>query len=115
VIDHNAARFEDVVLDLVGGETLERSWKVLKAGGRLVSTVSTPSQEKARICGVQAWKIQTHTRADELTLLGDLIANGEIKVMVEKVLPLSRASEALEINRRDHTRGKIVLTIAHNN
>src|SRR5665213_3647258 len=39
VIDHNATRFEDtvhntdVVLDLVGGETQDRSWKVLKTGG----------------------------------------------------------------------------------
>jgi NADPH:quinone reductase-like Zn-dependent oxidoreductase len=117
VIDHIATRFEDavksvdVVLDLVGGETLDRSWKVLKAGGRLISTVSTPSQERALLCGVRAWKAQTRTRAEELTMLGDLIANGEIKVMVEKVLPLSRASEALEMSRRGHVRGKIVLTI----
>jgi len=119
MIDHNATHFEDkiknvdVVLDLVGGETLERSWKVLKSGGRLVSTVSTPSQEKARLCGVRAWKMQMQTRADELTLLGDLIANGEIKVVVEKALPLCRASEALEMSRRGHIRGKIVLTTDH--
>jgi NADPH:quinone reductase-like Zn-dependent oxidoreductase len=119
MIDHNATRFEDVVknvdvvLDLIGGETQDRSWRVLKPGGRLVSTVSTPSQEKAMLCGVRAWKLQTQMRADELTFLGDLIANGEIKVMVEKVLPLSRVAEALEMNRRGHARGKIVLTIDH--
>jgi NADPH:quinone reductase-like Zn-dependent oxidoreductase len=119
VIDHNAVRFEDavknvdVVLDLVGGETQERSWRVLRSGGRLVSTVSAPSQQRATICGVRAWKMQTRTRVDELTLLGDLIASGEIKVMVEKVLPLSRVSEALEMSRRGHVRGKIVLTVDH--
>src|SRR5947207_3298054 len=42
VIDYRAERFEDVVRDVdvvfdtVGGETLERSWGVLKPGGRLV-------------------------------------------------------------------------------
>jgi NADPH:quinone reductase-like Zn-dependent oxidoreductase len=119
VIDHTATRFEDavkrvdVVLDLVGGETLERSWKVLKNGGRLVSTASTPSEEKAMLCGVRARKMQTQTRADELTLMGDLIANGEIKVMVDRILPLYRAPEALEISRRGHVRGKIVLTVDH--
>jgi len=119
MIDHNASRFEDVVknvdvvLDLIGGETQDRSWRALKPGGRLVSTVSTPSQEKAMLCGVRAWKLQTQMRADELTFMGDLIANGEIKVQVEKVLPLSRVSEALEMNRRGHARGKIVLTIDH--
>ena len=76
--------------------------------GPLVSTVSTPSQEKATLFGVRAWKMQTRMRADELTLLGDLIASGETKVVVEKVLPLSRAAEALEISRRDHPRGRIV-------
>jgi NADPH:quinone reductase-like Zn-dependent oxidoreductase len=119
VIDHDTTRFEDavkgvdVVLDLVGGETLERSWKVLKTGGRLVSSVSTPSQEKALLCGVQACKIQTQMRADDLCLMGDLIANGEIKVTVDKVLPMSRAPEALELIRGGHTRGKIVLTLDH--
>jgi NADPH:quinone reductase-like Zn-dependent oxidoreductase len=44
-------------------------------------------------------------------LLGDLIANGEINVMVEKILPLFHAPEALEMSRCGHVRGKIVLTI----
>jgi NADPH:quinone reductase-like Zn-dependent oxidoreductase len=57
--------------------------------------------------------MQTQMRADELTLLGDLVGNGEIKVMVEKVLPLSRAAEALEMSKRGHVRGKIVLTVGH--
>jgi NADPH:quinone reductase-like Zn-dependent oxidoreductase len=119
VIDHTTTRFEDavkgvdVVLDLIGGETQERSWKVLKPGGRLVSTVSTPSQERAMLCGVRARKMEMKTRADELTLMGDLIANGEIKVMVDRILPLYRAPEALELSRRGHVRGKIVLTVDH--
>jgi NADPH:quinone reductase-like Zn-dependent oxidoreductase len=117
VIDHTTTRFEDVVkgvdmvLDLIGGETQDRSWKVLKLGGRLVSTVSEPSQHKALICGVRARKVQARTSADQLMLLGDLIANGEINVMVEKILPLFHAPEALEMSRCGHVRGKIVLTI----
>jgi NADPH:quinone reductase-like Zn-dependent oxidoreductase len=119
VIDYTTTRFEDVVkhvdvvLDLVGGETQDRSWKVLKIGGRLVSTVSVPSQERALLCGVRARKMQTQTRPDELILMGDLIGNGEIKVIVERVLPLARASEALEMSKRGHVRGKIVLGIDH--
>jgi NADPH:quinone reductase-like Zn-dependent oxidoreductase len=117
VIDHNAGRFEDivkgldVVLDLVGGETQDRSWKVLKNGGRLVSTVSPPSQNKAFLCGVRAHMLHARANTDELTMIGDLIAQGEIKVMVEKVLPFLRAPEALEMNRCGHARGKIVLSM----
>jgi len=101
-----------MVLDLIGGETQDRSWSVLKPGGRLISTVSEPSQEKALLCRVRAVKIQSRTQADELALIGDLIANGEIKVIVEKVLPLSRATEALEMSRRGHVHGKIVLAVS---
>jgi NADPH:quinone reductase-like Zn-dependent oxidoreductase len=52
-IDYRSQRFEeiardvDLVLDLVGGETQERSWLVLKPGGILVSALGEPSREKA--------------------------------------------------------------------
>jgi NADPH:quinone reductase-like Zn-dependent oxidoreductase len=58
-IDYSTTHFEnvvgqvDVVLDTVGGETQERSWKVLKPGGILVSTVQPPSQETATAHGVR--------------------------------------------------------------
>src|SRR5499425_1371000 len=50
VIDYRAERFEDmardvdVVFDTVGGETLERSWGVLKPGGRLVTIAASGEQ-----------------------------------------------------------------------
>src|SRR6185312_12489101 len=52
-IDYRRERFEeiardiDVVFDLVGGETQDRSWSVLKPGGSLVSTLGQPSPELA--------------------------------------------------------------------
>jgi NADPH:quinone reductase-like Zn-dependent oxidoreductase len=48
-----SSRFEegakdvDVVLDTIGGETLDRSFEVLKPGGVLVSSVAMPDQDKA--------------------------------------------------------------------
>ena len=47
VVDYHTERFEDVakdvdvVFDGVGGSTLQRSWDVLRPGGRLVTIVST--------------------------------------------------------------------------
>ncbi len=47
VIDYQTSRFEehvkdvDVVFDTVGGETLERSWAVLKAAGRMVTIAAS--------------------------------------------------------------------------
>ena len=119
VINYQTTRFEDVVrhvgvvLDLVGGETQDRSWNVLKLGGTFVSTVKLPCQEKALIRGVSAVKMQTHSKGDQLTLIGDLIANGELKVVVDKVLPLCEARQAHELIQSGHTRGKIVLSVDH--
>jgi NADPH:quinone reductase-like Zn-dependent oxidoreductase len=54
VIDYTSTLFEqvmqdvDLVLDTVGGETLERSWSVVKTGGTLVSLLEQPSLEKAK-------------------------------------------------------------------
>src|SRR5271168_1521524 len=59
VIDHRSARFEDfvqqvdIVVDLVGGETQERSLTVLKHGGILVSAVSQPKAEATAKAGVR--------------------------------------------------------------
>src|SRR5436190_1002753 len=56
-IDYRTQRFEDVVrdadavFDTVGGETQERSWKVLKKGGVLVSIVQPPSEQSAAAHG----------------------------------------------------------------
>jgi NADPH:quinone reductase-like Zn-dependent oxidoreductase len=53
VIDYRTQRFEeevrdaDAVIDLVGGETQNRSFQVLRRGGKLISTVSRPDQHLA--------------------------------------------------------------------
>jgi len=60
VVDYQNTRFEEVVhdvgvvLDTIGGETTERSFKVLKPGGILVSIVQPPAQESATKYGVRA-------------------------------------------------------------
>ena len=55
VIDFRTQRFEeevrdaDAVIDLVGGETQERSFQVLRRGGKLISAVSDPDQNLAEV------------------------------------------------------------------
>jgi hypothetical protein len=62
IIDYKAQRFEihasdvAIVFDLIDGETRERSRPLLKQGGALVTTLTDPSQEKAREHGVQAMR-----------------------------------------------------------
>ena len=118
IIDYTTTRFEevvhdvDLVFDLVGGDTLVRSWQVVKPGGVLVSVVSPrPSFAEAKAHGVRpVWFIVEPNR-EQLIQIGALIDAGRIRPIIETVLPLSQARQAYEQGARGHTRGKIVLRV----
>jgi NADPH:quinone reductase-like Zn-dependent oxidoreductase len=117
IIDYTTTRFEevvhdvDVVLDTVGGATLDRSWQVVKPGGALVSVATPPSAEEAEAHGVRpVWFIVEPNRA-QLIQLGALIDAGRIRPIIDTVYPLSQARQAYEQGARGHTRGKIVLQV----
>ena len=118
VVDYQKTRFEevvrevDVVLDTVGGDTLERSFKVLKKGGILVSLVQPPSPESAAKYGVRALFYGAHASSSDLAEIAKLIDSGKVKPVVETVLPLADARRAHELSETGHTRGKIVLKTA---
>jgi NADPH:quinone reductase-like Zn-dependent oxidoreductase len=99
------------VFDTIGGETQDRSWKVLKQRGVLVSVVSPPSKEKAAAHGVRGVFMVSKARGDQLARIADLVVRGQVKVTVETVLPLSEARKAQELSQSGHAHGKIVLTV----
>jgi NADPH:quinone reductase-like Zn-dependent oxidoreductase len=117
VVDYDTERFEDVVqpvdvvLDLMGGEIQERSWKVLKPGGILVSTVSPPKAETAAAHGVRQAFVFTQPNAVQLAEIARLADAEKLKVIVETILPLSDATRGQELSQRGHGRGKIVLRV----
>jgi NADPH:quinone reductase-like Zn-dependent oxidoreductase len=117
-IDYEKTRFEDVVhdvdvvLDPIGGETQNRSWKVLKKGGILVSIVASPSTEEATKHGVRSALISANADTSVLGEIAKLIDSGKLKPIVETVLPLSEARKAHELNESGHARGKVVLKVA---
>src|SRR5580704_16986691 len=117
-VDYQKTRFEDVVqdadvvLDTVGGDTQERSFKALKKGGILVSIVQPPSQELAAKYGVRALFYGGHPSSSNLAEIARLIDSGKVKTVVETVLPLAEARRAHELSESGHARGKIVLKAA---
>lgn len=117
VIDYTSTRFEevlhdiDIVLDTIGGETMERSWGVLKKGGLLVSVFSPPSQEQAAAHGVRAVFFIVQPNRAQLIQIGDLIDTGQVRPVIDTVLPLSEARQAFERGLSGHTRGKIILRV----
>jgi NADPH:quinone reductase-like Zn-dependent oxidoreductase len=122
IIDYTKVAFEDVVkdvdvvLDLVGtnDDTHERSWKVLKPGGILVSTVQYPSPEKAAIHGVRIGMVDTAPPiGPTLTEVAKMIDAGQLKPHVSTILPLQEIQAAHRLLEARHTHGKIVLEVRH--
>ena len=117
-IDYEKTRFDrlvcdaDVVFDTIGGDTLKRSWKVLKQGGVLVSTVEEPSAETAEAHGVRAALVSTRADTGQLAEIARLVDAGMLRPIVEAVFPLNEARRAQELSQTGHARGKIVLQVA---
>ncbi|MBD1912096.1 MULTISPECIES: zinc-binding dehydrogenase [unclassified Leptolyngbya] len=117
VIDYQTTQFEDVVnpvdvvFDTVGGDVQERSWQVVKPGGILVSVISPPPEEKAAAHQCRSAYVFIQPRADWLTEMAQLIDQGQVKPIVETVLPLDQVVEAHKLSQSGRTRGKIVLQV----
>jgi NADPH:quinone reductase-like Zn-dependent oxidoreductase len=119
VIDYRNQRFEeevkdaDAVIDLVGGETQERSFRVLRRGGKLISAVSHPDQDLAQSHGVEAAFFLVDVTSEYLAKIANLVDGGELRTRVGAVLPLADAREAHDMlgGLRRRPKGKIVLSV----
>jgi len=118
VIDYAKTRFDEVVkgvdavLDTVGGDTLERSWEVLRRGGALVTIVDDAPAEKAAAFGVNGVSMLVQPSRTELMELSRLVDAGKVRPIVSGVFPLSHAKEAYQKGLAGHNRGKLVLSVA---
>ena len=116
-IDYKAQKFEDelkdidLVYDLIGGETQERSFQVLRHGGALISTLQEPDKAKAIAKGARIAHYMAAPNAAELAQIGRLIEAGEIRPHVAKTYVLEQAAQAEAVLEKEHVRGKIVLTV----
>lgn len=119
VIDAETERFEDrvqdvdAVIDFVGGGVQDRSFGVLRRGGRLVSAVAAPAAQKAKAFGVSAHFFLVSVTTDKLERIGALLSAGALRPHIGLVLPFTQAREAHDIleGRRPNPGGKIVLHV----
>ena len=118
VIDYRARKFEDevkdvdVVIDTVGGETLKRSYGVLRRGGTLITLNGKPDAQELDARGLHGQWVLVHSEAAELATIAKLIESGAVKPQVSAVFPLGEAGKAQDQNETGHTRGKVVIRVA---
>lgn len=119
VVDYRTERFEesvtgvDVVLDTVGGDTQQRSLRVLKRGGILVSVVSPVPDTAQERYGIRAAYFYVDVTTARLNKITELFDSGKLVTDVGTVLPLEKARVAHEmLGGGRHNRGKIVLSVA---
>lgn len=142
VVDYTQRRFEDElrdydgVFDLLGGETLERSFAVVKRGGMVVSISGMPEPETARKdlgrgglvplfwlasfgtrrvakrFGVRYRYLFMRPSGPDLAELARFIDAGELEVVIDRVVPLARVAEAFAYLESGRAKGKVVVRVA---
>ena len=118
VIDYETENFEDIlhdydaVFDTVGGDTYKRSFKVLKKGsGMITSMLEQPNSELMNRYGVKAFVQFTQANRQLLTKLGEWVDQNNIKVNIDKTFSIDEAADALDYQRDGHPRGRVIITV----
>ncbi len=141
VIDYKKDDFEtilkdyDVVLNSQDTKTLEKSLKILKPGGKLISISGPPDPDFAKELGL-SWMLQLilslislkvrkkakqqgvtfsflfmRAQGDQLSRITELIELGIIKPVIDKVFPFEQTNEALTYVETGRTKGKVVVKV----
>jgi alcohol dehydrogenase len=144
VVDYTAQAFQDVLhgvdsgLDLIGGDTLDQMFSIMKRGGKIVSVAGVPEPQmalkdlggrrrllaaalwfislsiraRARRAGVAYRYLLTHASGEDLMHLADLIDQGKLKVIVDKAFPFAEIADAMAYLEGGRAKGKVVARLA---
>lgn len=139
VIDYRKDNFDqllhdyDVVLDTLGGKALEKSLRVLKPGGKVISISGPPDPDFAKEIGatwilrlamrVLSYRVRRRAKrhhvsysflfmrpsGDQLRQIASLIDSGIIRPVVDRVFPFAATKEALAYVEKGRTKGKVIV------
>jgi NADPH:quinone reductase-like Zn-dependent oxidoreductase len=118
VIDVRSEAFDedgptyDVVIDTVGGQILDRSFGVLRRGGRLITLSAPPPAGTADEYGITATFFIVTPDRDQLAELAALVDGGRLQVRIAQAFALDKGREAFESGRLPGRRaGKTVIVV----
>jgi NADPH:quinone reductase-like Zn-dependent oxidoreductase len=116
VLDYRTTHFDqavrdiDLVFDTVGGDTLARSWNVLRAGGRVVTVVSSIPDDAPRHRNDVFFIVEPD--GQRLAEIANLLNTGKLRTFVKATVPLNDAAQAYTRSLPSALGyGKIVVTI----
>src|SRR5262245_20252454 len=116
-LDYKASRFEtkvhdvDVVFDAVGGDTLERSWGVLKPGGRMITIAADSEGTSDQRVKDAFFIVEPNQR--QLGEIARQLDAGRLQAFVKATVPLSEAAAAYGgALRNQGGYGKTVIAVA---
>jgi len=104
----------DVVINFTGGDSWQPSLRCLKRGGKLLVCGATagydPKEDLRYIWSFELKIIGSNSfYDDDLKALMRLIADGKLKPVIDKVLPLDKAREGLRLIQDREVIGKVVV------
>ena len=141
VIDYKKEDFEtilhdyDVVFDTLGGATLEKSLRVLKPGGKLISLLGPPDPDFARDIGLPwilrlamrllSYRIRKSAKnhhvsysfhfmrpsGEQLRKIASLIDSGTVHPVVDRVFPFESTKDALAYIEKGRAKGKVIVKV----
>jgi NADPH:quinone reductase-like Zn-dependent oxidoreductase len=117
IIDYNAVDFTkvvkncDAVFDTVGGDVAQRSFAVLKPGGRAAFIASGPQAPKPERSDVVAFRPHVGRDRPHLERIAELVANGAVRPPEVTRYKLSDAVAAHKVSQSRHFRGKLVFLV----
>ena len=117
VIDYRAQDFTkavkgvDAVFDTVGGDVTQKSFAVLKPGGRLASIAGGGTPPPSPRGDVQSLRPKVDRDRPHLDRVAELVARGIVPLPEITEYPLAKASDAHRVSEGRHLRGKLVLRV----
>jgi NADPH:quinone reductase-like Zn-dependent oxidoreductase len=117
IIDYNKQDFTkivsgaDAVFDTVGGDVVNRSFAVLRPGGRAAFIGAGPTAPVSPRSDVVSLRPQVGRDRAHLERIVALVKAGAVRVPEIKVYQLSEAAEAHRVSQGRHLRGKLVLKV----
>ena len=117
VIDYNAQDFTkivsgcDAVFDTVGGEVAQKSFEILKPGGRAAFIASGVEAPKPTRTDVVALRPPVERSRQAMERIANLVQTGAVRPPVVKIYQLSQAVDAHRLSESRHFRGKLVFQV----